>query len=62
MKTYLIQTNKVTKPLIDRPYLNPLSIQLKLIESHVVVVDQCLTYIALDHFDLVVKVLFVYRR
>ena len=53
---YFVQVQKVRKSLVDRSDLNALSIQLKLIESDIIVVNERLANIAFENLNILIEV------
>jgi hypothetical protein len=53
---YFVQVQKVRKSLVDGSDLNALSVQLKLIESDIIVVNERLANIAFENLNILIEV------
>jgi hypothetical protein len=53
---YFVQVQKVRKSLVDGSDLNALSVQLKLIESDIIVVNERLANIAFENPNILIEV------
>lgn len=54
-----MKVQKVGKSFVDRSDLNALPVQLKLVESNIIIINKCLTDIAFEDLNIPIKVVFI---